>query len=209
METNQSLSRQKVEITPDIFTVSEILSPQECAEYIALSESIGYTAAPITTSRGFEMRPDIRNNDRVILDDPERSTFLWNRIAPHVPANIEGRDAIGINERLRFYRYDPGQQFAPHYDGSYRRPNGEESQLTFMIYLNEGFLGGETRFDLRYPYFDITVVPKTGMALCFVHHLRHEGAPVINGRKYVLRSDVMYSKVEIVYRKEGDLTRDC
>ena len=197
MENHQSLSREKVDITPEIFTVSEILSPLECAEYIALSESIGYTAAPITTIRGFEMRPDIRNNDRVILDAPERAAFLWNRISPYVPANIEGRNAIGINERLRFYRYDPGQQFAPHYDGSYRRPNGEESFLTFMVYLNEGCLGGETRFDLRYPYFDITVVPKTGMALCFIHHLRHQGAPVINGRKYVLRSDIMYSKVEI------------
>ena len=197
MENHQSLSRKKVEITPDIFTVSEIVSAQECAEYIALSESIGYTSAPITTSRGFEMRPDIRNNDRVILDDIERSTLLWERIAPHVPASLEGRRAIGINERLRFYRYDPGQQFAPHYDGSYRRPDGEESFLTFMIYLNEGFSGGETRFDLRYPYFDVTVVPKTGMALCFLHYLRHEGAPVINGRKYVLRSDVMYNKVEV------------
>lgn len=197
MENHQSLSREKVDITPDIFTVSNILSPQECAEYIALSESIGYTAAPITTIWGFEMRPDIRNNDRVILDAPERAAFLWNRISPYVPANLEGRNAIGINERLRFYRYDPGQQFAPHYDGSYRRPNGEESFLTFMVYLNEGCLGGETRFDLRYPYFDITVVPKTGMALCFIHHLRHQGAPVINGRKYVLRSDIMYSKVEI------------
>jgi hypothetical protein len=31
------------------------------------------------------------------------------------------------------------------------------------------------------------------MALCFVHELAHEGATVIRGRKYVLRSDVMYS----------------
>ncbi|NES81143.1 MAG: hypothetical protein F6K10_06890 [Moorea sp. SIO2B7] len=61
------------------------------------------------------------------------------------------------------------QRFAPDYDSSYRRLNGEESQFTFMIYLNEGFLGGETRFSLRYPYFDLSVVPKTGMALCFVH----------------------------------------
>jgi prolyl 4-hydroxylase len=33
------------------------------------------------------------------------------------------------------------------------------------------------------------------MALLFDHHLLHEGAAVMSGRKYVLRSDVMYGPV--------------
>lgn len=32
------------------------------------------------------------------------------------------------------------------------------------------------------------------MALVFVHRHLHEGAPVIAGRKYVLRTDVMYAE---------------
>ena len=36
------------------------------------------------------------------------------------------------------------------------------------------------------------VVPEQGMALVFVHAVLHRGAPVTRGRKYVLRSDVMY-----------------
>ncbi|NES81142.1 MAG: hypothetical protein F6K10_06885 [Moorea sp. SIO2B7] len=68
---------KKVFLVPDsVFTVSEILSPEECAEYINLMENIGYKDAPITTGRGFEMRPDIRNNTRVILDDEQRATQL-------------------------------------------------------------------------------------------------------------------------------------
>ena len=43
-----------------IFTLENILSPAECAEYITLTENIGYVDAPITTHRGFEMRPDVR-----------------------------------------------------------------------------------------------------------------------------------------------------
>lgn len=39
----------------------------------------------------------------------------------------------------------------------------------------------------------IDVVPKEGMALLFLHQLRHTGAEVHSGVKYVLRSDVMYS----------------
>lgn len=187
----------------EIFTIDNIISPQECAEYIALTENIGYTDAPITTSRGFEIRPDIRNNERVILDDPQRAFDLWQRVSNYIP-NIIGRwQAVGLNERFRFYRYDPGQRFAIHHDGSYRRSNGEESLLSFMIYLNQGFAGGETRFHLDRRYYEhlpsITVVPVTGMALCFVHELVHEGTPVDQGRKYVLRSDVMYCQKSKVF----------
>lgn len=58
--------------------------------------------------------------------------------------------------------------------------------LTFMIYLNEGYTGGETRFE------SVSVAGKPGMALVFEHELLHEGAEVTAGVKYVLRSDVMY-----------------
>lgn len=102
---------------------------------------------------------------------------------------LEGRQAIGLNERFRFYRYDPGQQFATHMDGSFVRQNGERSLLTFMVYLNDAFEGGETVI------IETTVKPQKGMALIFQHALVHEGAVVISGRKYVLRSDVMYGAV--------------
>jgi hypothetical protein len=64
-----------------------------------------------------------------------------------------------------------------------------------------GFEGGDTRFYIHQHYLallekeavpDVSVVPKNGMALCFRHELLHEGTRVIRGRKYVLRSDVMY-----------------
>ncbi|BBD62963.1 hypothetical protein NIES2109_58130 (plasmid) [Nostoc sp. HK-01] len=187
----------------EIFTLDNILLPQECAEYINLTESIGYTDAPINTIRGFQMRPDIRNNERVIVDTPERAFDLWQRVSDYIPKTIGRWQAVGLNERFRFYRYDPGQRFAIHHDGSYRRPNGEESLLTFIIYLNEGFEGGETRFHLSPRYYEqlpnINVVPVTGMALCFVHELVHEGVAVVQGRKYVLRSDVMYRQQSRVY----------
>ncbi|AFZ17013.1 2OG-Fe(II) oxygenase [Allocoleopsis franciscana] len=191
---------------PDrLFTVSNILSPQECAEYITLTENIGYSPAGLTVGQDeYMMAPNVRNNDRVILDDEQRAADLWHRIAEYVPTRIDNWTAIGLNERFRFYRYDPGQRFAPHGDGSYMRRNGDHSRLTFMIYLNDGFEGGDTRFYLNHNYFelldpnvipDISVVPETGMALCFRHELRHEGARVIRGRKYVLRSDVMYTVI--------------
>jgi prolyl 4-hydroxylase len=178
-----------MKVADGIYTLPDVLTPEECREFIGFTEAQGYEAAPITTASGFAMRPDIRNNTRVIVDDPERADLLWQRTRDQIPGFLQGRQAIGLNERFRFYRYDPGERFAPHRDGSYRRENGEESLLTFMVYLNDWFVGGHTVFE------ETSITPTIGMALVFEHKLRHEGAAVISGRKYVLRSDVMFGRV--------------
>ena len=176
-------------IANGIYVVPEILSREECDEYIVWSERIGFGNAPVSEVGGDIVRPEIRNNARVMIDDEKTAAFLWHRIKAEVPAFLNGRQVRGVNERLRFYRYDPGQQFAPHVDGSFLRSSGEQSLLTLMVYLNEGFEGGETIFN------EAKIKPQTGMALIFQHALLHEGAAVINGRKYVLRSDVIYDVV--------------
>lgn len=176
----------------NIFTIANVLTADECQAYITLTERAGYAAATINTNQGVELRPDIRNNARVILDDFKIAKNLWQRVSDQIPPVLEGRQALGLNERFRFYRYDVGQYFAPHYDGAFRRDNGEESLLTFMIYLNDNFEGGETNFG------EITIKPEMGMALVFEHHLLHEGCAVTKGRKYILRSDVMYGRVGLL-----------
>ena len=62
-----------------------------------------------------------------------------------------------------------------------------------MVYLNDGFCGGETKFYGDEHELRVSVHPKCGMALVFIHLQLHEGAPVVEGRKYVLRTDVMYT----------------
>jgi hypothetical protein len=174
------------DVAPGIFTIAGVLTPDECREYIDWSESHGYETAPVSLAGGAVVRSDIRNNARVMVDTPARAANVWARISADVPSVLEGRRAIGLNERLRFYRYGPGQRFAPHTDGCHRRPNGDESLLTLMIYLNGGARGGETRFE------NATITPEAGLALIFDHYLLHEGVLVVEGQKYVLRSDVMY-----------------
>ena len=106
-----------MEVDEGVYVVPDLLTPDECREYIESTEARGYVAAPITTAMGFEMRPDIRNNTRVIVDDAERAEALWRRAVARSPGSLRGRQAIGLNERFRFYRYDPGERFAPHLDG--------------------------------------------------------------------------------------------
>ncbi len=133
----------------DLFVVHDFLSPDECDYFITLTESVGYDGAPITTSAGPVMRKDIRNNDRVMTDDPRVAEEMWERLRPFFPARIQFWEPVGLNERFRFYRYDPGQQFDWHFDGAYERSPQERSAFTFMIYLNGGVVGGATEFNMR------------------------------------------------------------
>lgn len=174
-----------------IATVRGALGPDECAALIARAEAVGFDDAPITTAFGFVMAPEVRNNTRVMIDDPEAAASLWARFGPLLPARIGTWRATGLNERLRFYRYETGQRFAWHGDGAFEREDGERSQLTLMLYLSGGFEGGETEFRVVPP---VAVRPEAGMALWFAHRVLHQGAAVTRGVKYVLRTDVMYRR---------------
>jgi predicted 2-oxoglutarate/Fe(II)-dependent dioxygenase YbiX len=185
---------QKESIAEDrIFLLRDFLTPDECAAFIEASEQQGYQAATVNTPAGPALITALRDNARVIVDDPALAAALWQRAKPLVPARIEDCEALCLNKRFRFYRYDPGQTFAPHYDGPFRRDNGQESRLTFMVYLNDDFTGGTTAFYEDDDTPMVSVRPEPGMALVFEHHLLHEGAPVQSGRKNVLRTDVMYA----------------
>jgi len=182
----------------DVFVVHDFLTPDECQHYITASEAAGYGDAPVTTSFGFVMRKDVRNNDRVMIDDETLAAELFDRLRPFLLPAFREWVPVGVNERFRYYRYAPGQKFDWHFDGAFTRDTGESSKLTFMIYLNDGCTGGETVFNLR-KYGGVrgddpvlTVTPTAGMALLFRHDILHTGAMVLAGTKYVLRSDVMY-----------------
>ena len=169
-----------------IWTIPNFLTKQECEDLILFSEQRGYLEAEVSASDGPRMIKGIRNNYRLLYQDEKLTTTYWTRLGAFCPTEIEGHSAVGLNEQFRFYRYESKQRFKKHIDGRFRRNAREESRITFMVYLNDDFHGGETRFE------NITIPPKQGTALCFIHEQKHEGSPVTEGVKYVIRSDVMY-----------------
>ena len=173
-----------------VFVIPQFLTPQECRAFIEQSEQLGYSDAPINSSFGPVLRKDVRDNQRILVDDPELANAWWDRAKGLLVEEWFGWQVVGLNERFRFYRYDPGQRFAPHMDGCFQRDNGEQSHFTFLVYLNDGFEGGATAF--RENRATLLVTPERGKALVFYHRQVHEGMPVGRGRKYVLRTDVMY-----------------
>ncbi|WP_027002282.1 2OG-Fe(II) oxygenase [Hugenholtzia roseola] len=172
-----------------VWTIDNFLSPKTCEDLILFSEQQGYQEATVGLASGEKMIKNIRNNDRLVYQDENLAKQFWLKLKDFCPPTIENSSAVGLNEQFRFYRYEPMQRFKRHIDGRFRRNEIEESRITFMIYLNQDFTGGETKFD------NFTIRPQTGMALCFIHEQKHEGVSVIEGTKYVLRSDVMYRVV--------------
>ncbi len=189
------MEKTLVEGREDVFTLRGVLTPEECADDIARSEAVGYGDAPINTFAGPVVNKRMRNNERVMVDCHATAAALWGRLKPFVPERRGSWVAVGLNERLRYYRYDPGQLFDWHFDGHYERTPSERSALTVLLYLSGGFAGGATEFDFLDPSRAdrvTEVVPEAGTALVFEHRILHRGAPVTAGRKYVLRTDVMY-----------------
>ena len=172
--------------------VRQFLSAAECQDLIDLAEREGFIAAQVRTLAGQKPMPQVRNNQRTTLASPEWVARLWTRMSTLPLPMIEGQTATGLPRELRFYKYEPGERFKMHKDGPWHE-DGLSSKLTALVYLNDGYQGGETIFR------DGTVVPETGMLLLFEHPNWHEGAALTAGVKYVMRSDVMYRVANVSY----------
>jgi hypothetical protein len=196
-------ARRFPHLVPFVRVVHGFLDVDACAVLKAHIAVLGPQAAPVSMVEGAVMRPDIRNNDRVIFDDDALAAALFSRASAFLPATLHGDrgprstgqqgalwQAVGLNERFRGYRYRPGQYFAPHVDGCFARSRTEQSALTFLIYLDDGCAGGETNV----LGWGVQVRPRTGSLFVFDHSVLHEGAVVTAGEKTVLRSDVMYRR---------------
>lgn len=201
----------------DLFAamIHDVLSASECQQLIDRSEEVGYENALVNVGNGRQIAmEDVRNSDRCIIDDPDFAELLYQRLLtklesepsllnPLVNWKMEGKQhAVGLNERLRILRYDPGCYFRPHSDGCYIRGfeagldrRGERSEVTLLLYLNDDYQGGYTRLlDYKNSQSGHSVLPKAGSVLLFEHPCLHEGATLEAGQKYVVRTDIMYTR---------------
>jgi prolyl 4-hydroxylase len=178
---------KKVILNDDVFIIEDFFTQEDCDKLILLSEVKGMEQAKINTGTSAQVtNTDIRNNDRAMFIDFGLTNEIWEKLQPFCENEVGDMNIIGLNEMVRIYRYKEGQKFRKHYDGCYQRNANEFSLFTFMIYLNDGFEGGNTWFK------DFEVEPKTGMAIVFIHDILHEGMEIKEGVKYVYRTDVMY-----------------
>lgn len=170
---------------PDIRVVRKLLSADECAYLIAAAQpelrpsfvvdprTGGHMPHPVRTSSGMNFPPTLE--DLVVH-------AINERLAAATVTRVE------CGEPLYVLRYAPGQEYKPHLDAMPSVDNQRE--WTVLTYLNDGYTGGETRFDL----LGIEFRGEPGDALIFRNvdragqldpRLRHAGVPVQSGVKWL------------------------
>ena len=102
--------------------------------------------------------------------------------------------SVGLNKYFRLSKYEPEQFFGIHKDGiNFEQDNKQNmSYATLNIFLNEDFKGGETIFyDNSKNKVTLKCIPRIGRGSFFYSQQYHEGAKIMSGYKYLLRTDLM------------------
>ena len=119
---------------------------------------------------------------------------------------------IGINECMRFNKYSNGTFFKPHTDAQFIRSDNEKSIFTILVYLSSSDQGttllkkvGEEiqQDDLVFKFKQLArIQPNIGSVAIFNHDLYHAGERVNYGFKYVMRTELVFKRVdqESIYR---------
>lgn len=178
------------------WSVDEVLPPSRCSEYIKQFETGAHELAPVIRRDGVGIDERVRNNRRVMWDDPHEANAIMTAVRDRLcatdtafPDDFQGRKLLCANPRLRIYRYEPGERHGVHWDTEVEAEGGI-SRITLVVYLNDDFQGGATDF----PELELTISPRTGRALLFQHRVLHEATEVTQGTKYVLRTDLIYRR---------------
>ncbi|HEY2345123.1 MAG TPA: 2OG-Fe(II) oxygenase [Xanthomonadaceae bacterium] len=176
---------QRNEFLSSVRTVDDFLTPQECAELIAVS-SRHWEPSRVGARHSYGRVSSYRTSRSAELGETEHRE-LNERIAHRAGEIVPGILAEHV-EKLQCVSYAEHQEFKPHYDIDNTGDN-RHRLWTVLVYLNDGFEGGETCF----PLVDLKVRPKAGMALVFANRLAsgamnafalHAGLPVTSGAKY-------------------------
>ena len=213
-EARQAVERVEIENVPGTFQLHNMLSTGECRRLQSITESLGYLPdAAVSLPRSIR-----HNHSATWVVDDATVDIIWRRCASWMADKHNwhfGKKPLGLNQRFRFYRYEPGDYFKPHTDGAWPGSkvvdeklvaNGfadRWSQLTFLLFLTDDYEGGRTQFyttNAPQPFDDdnrVDVTTPMGTALCFPHgmhplHCLHGSEEIKSGAKYIIRSDVLF-----------------
>merc|ERR1719326_1944257 len=140
---------------PGAIIIPDALSSSECDQLIKLTESAGYDEdAPTRLGR------NVRHNENCVMIASETfNDILFERCCARLPSECLGQ-LHGINRRWRFYKYNPMDIFRAHINPGGWTGSGIDddgalisdcfgdcvSRMTLLVYLNDEFAGGSTRF---------------------------------------------------------------
>lgn len=166
-------------LTDAIWQFDRFLVPDACAGVMQRAADAGLRLA--------RFHAEGRRNREVFLDWPDLRELILQRLRERRADCPElALESALIGPRLECYRYDRSDYVALHVDARVPVEADVRSDLTLIVYLDEGAVGGETVF----PEEGVRIRPAAGTAVLFRQRLLHGGAPVTAGSKHVLRADV-------------------
>jgi hypothetical protein len=184
--------------------IGPLLSSAECSAWMARGEALTYETGDFifkTGREGYERAKTgaRRHSATRLVEDPDFASLMTARFLAHggVPKTLnDGREFLGIRPLFLISKYEPGQYFAPHFDGATVAPDESQmSAFTVVLYLNDDFEGGHTHYlpgmgsELRQ---QISLRPKRGSAI--VHRslsVLHAGGRLIQGTKHIMQFGLM------------------
>ena len=182
-----------------------------------------------------------RNSTRLIVFDDQFANYISLCLLDHLRNHFVdeckiyplGFDVLrgkwelsGVNKAIRFNSYEGSkkEKFEKHRDAQFCPSGDHRSFLSLVIYLNDDFEGGETKFYIpkQRKYIEesnlcdinnqeqhvISVMPKAGSAVIFSQNILHESALVTSSRKCILKTDIMLKRTQAVGFQVSEAERE-
>jgi prolyl 4-hydroxylase len=172
---------------PEVRLFPGLFTPAECDYLIEVATPRLQPSFVIDPYSGKEVPNRVRTSSGVgfpFVSENPAIHALNRRLAA-----ASGSD-VRAGEPLQVLRYEPGEQYHEHSDALPAVAPDQQRVLTFLVYLDEGYDGGETRF----PLAGLSVRGRTGDGLLFRNASAdglpdprsvHAGLPVTRGVKHL------------------------
>ena len=178
-------SGERICASPHIELFRGFFSPSECDYLVEAAAPMLQPSVVVDPKTGRQIPNPGRTSDGM--------GFTWPLENPAVHAlnrriAVASGTAVSQGEPLQVLRYRGGQEYKPHLDAIPGFAN--QRILTLLVYLNEGYEGGETWF----PVPRLKIKGRPGDAILFRNagpdgrpdrNAGHAGLPVIAGEKLI------------------------
>jgi prolyl 4-hydroxylase len=173
--------------SPEIRLFPALFNPAECEYLIEAATPALQPSVVVDPHTGRQVPHPIRMSSAAafpFVDENPAIHALNRRLAA-----VSGTD-VRAGEPLQVLSYAPGQQYRQHSDALPHVAPQQQRVITFLVYLNDDYEGGETAF----PALGIQVRGRTGDGLLFRNassdgtldqRAIHAGLPVTRGVKLI------------------------
>jgi prolyl 4-hydroxylase len=172
---------------PEVRRFPGLFTPAECAYLISAAAPLLQPSVVVDPRTGRQAPSPIRTSSAAGFPFTEENPAI-HALNKRLAA-ASGTD-VRAGEPLQILHYAPGERYHEHSDALPGVGADQQRVLTFLVYLNDDYEGGETSF----PAFGLKVRGRTGDGLLFRNaspdgrpdeRALHAGLPVTNGVKHL------------------------